>query len=128
MSTAARRRWNGRSLSVDLSKSSSVEWIGSSSSRRRGVFKKSVATQQPLYISTWHTKNYWSLIMRGGGIRRRSQQSRREERREGPLYVPWLSSRLSWITCHTRFPLREADSEVSESGGSIHDQQYPPDI
>src|SRR5262245_57806890 len=82
MSTAARRRWNGRSLSVTRPRSSFVGWIGSSSSRRRGVFKKSGATQQPPYSSTWHAKNYWILIMRGGGIRRRFQQSRREESRE----------------------------------------------
>ncbi len=55
--------------------------------------------------------------MRGGGIRRRSQQSRREESRERPLYVLWLSYRLSWITCHTRFPRRKTGSEVGESGG-----------
>jgi hypothetical protein len=57
------------------------------------------------------------LIMRGGGIRRCSQQSRREESRERPLYVLWLSYRLSWITCQTCFLHRETGSEVGESGG-----------
>src|SRR5262249_58863144 len=57
--------------------------------------------------------------MRGGGIRRRSQQSRREERRERPLYVPWLSSCLSWITCHMRFPHREAAVKLAKAAGRV---------
>ena len=46
--------------------------IGSSSNHRRGVFRKSVRTQRLPSIPTWHAKNSWILIMRGGAIQRRS--------------------------------------------------------
>src|SRR5437899_4184763 len=96
---------------------SSAGWIGSSSSRRRFVFKKSVSTQRPQYIPTWHAKNYWILIMRGGGIRRRSLQSTRAESLERPLYFLWLSHRLTRITCQMRFLRRKTGGAVGESGG-----------
>src|SRR6266702_538726 len=68
MWTDALRRWNGRDVTGTMPRSS-VGWIGSSSSRRRGVFRKSVPTQRLQSIPTWHAKDYWSLIMRGGAIR-----------------------------------------------------------
>ena len=71
MWTDARRRWNGRGLTGTMPKSF-VGWIGSSSNHRRGVFRKSVRTQRLPSIPTWHAKNSWILIMRGGAIRQRS--------------------------------------------------------
>src|SRR5262245_54570158 len=87
MATAARRRWSGRGLTGNMAGSSAV-WTGSSSSRRRGGFKKSGPTQRLQSSPTWHGKNYRVLIMRGGGIRRRSLQSRGEESREGAAVCP----------------------------------------
>jgi hypothetical protein len=76
----ARRRWNGHDLTGTMPEFFGG-WIGSSSSHRHGVFRRSVRTQRLPSIPIWHAKNSWILIMQDGAIQRHSLLIIREERR-----------------------------------------------